>query len=93
MYNERIKELVDKNEKECLEEFKKIDERCERNSYKVLSSFQKNEVTESCFNSTTGYGYNDLGRDIIEKVFKDLTEIGSGKVENPYRYLGLRRDK
>ena len=69
--NEKIIELVNSSEKECLEEFKKIDEICEYNSMKVLKAFQKNEVTESCFNETTGYGYNDLGRDTIEKVFKD----------------------
>ena len=69
--NEEIIDVVNSSEKECLEEFKKIDEICEYNSMKVLKSFQKNEVTESCFNETTGYGYNDLGRDTIEKVFKD----------------------
>jgi len=66
-----IIELINSSEKECLEEFRKIDEVCEYNSMKVLRAFQKNEVTESCFNETTGYGYNDLGRDTIEKVFKD----------------------
>ena len=69
--NEEIIDLVNSSEKECLEEFKNIDEICEYNSMKVLKAFQKNEVTESCFNETTGYGYNDLGRDTIEKVFKD----------------------
>ena len=58
-------------EKDCKEEFAKIDDRCETNSLKVLWAFQKNEITESCFNETTGYGYNDLGRDKIEKVFAD----------------------
>lgn len=58
-------------EKDCKEEFEKIDKRCEANSLTVLWAFQKNEITESCFNETTGYGYNDLGRDKIEKVFAD----------------------
>ncbi len=69
--SKEIIELVNVEEKECLEEFRKIDEICEYNSMKVLKAFQNNEVTESCFNETTGYGYNDLGRDTIEKVFKD----------------------
>ena len=64
--------LVEKCEKSCQEEFNKIDEICEYNSLKVLASFQKNQVTESCFNSTTGYGYNDIGRDTIENIFKDV---------------------
>ena len=65
-------ELINKCEEECLSEFNKIDKLCEKNSLKVLSAFQKNEITESCFNETTGYGYNDLGRDKIEKVFSDV---------------------
>ena len=65
-------EIVNKCEEICNEEFKKIDEACNYNSLKVLSSFHKNRVTESCFNSTTGYGYNDLGRETIENIFKDV---------------------
>ena len=77
MYNtlgisQKTVDLIDKCEKKCKEEFGKIDEVCEYNSLKVLSSFHKNKVTESCFNSTTGYGYNDLGRETIENIFKDI---------------------
>ena len=61
--------LVNKCEKDCLTEFNEIDEICFHNSMKVLSSFHKNNLNESHFNSTTGYGYNDLGRDNIEKIF------------------------
>ena len=42
------------------------------NSKKVLDAFQKNSVSEYHFNSTTGYGYNDLGRDVIESVYSDI---------------------
>ena len=69
---EEIISIVEESEKDLEEIFKKIDKQCEKNSFKVLSSFQKNEITESCFNETTGYGYNDLGREKIEKVFKDI---------------------
>jgi len=77
MYNtlgisQKTVELIDKCEKKCREEFDKIDEACEYNSLKVLSSFHKNQVTESSFNSTTGYGYNDLGRETIENIFKEI---------------------
>ena len=82
--DKKIVDLVEESEKECLEEFKKIDENCEKNSIKVLSSFQKNEVTESCFNQTTGYGYNDLGRDTIEKVFKDILGSEDALVRNQF---------
>lgn len=70
--SEEIVDLVNKCEKDCFEEFSKIDEAATLNSLKVLASFQKNQVTESCFNSTTGYGYNDLGRETIENIFKDV---------------------
>ena len=67
-----VVELVNKCEKECLEQFSKIDEDCAFNSLKVLSSFHKNKISEVHFGLTTGYGYNDIGRDAIEDVFKDV---------------------
>lgn len=70
--SKEVVDLVNRCEKDCLEEFSKIDEVATLNSLKVLASFQKNQVTESCFNSTTGYGYNDLGREAIENIFKDV---------------------
>ena len=69
--NETI-EFVSKCEEECQAEFSKIEKACEYNSLKVLSSFHKNRVSESCFSATTGYGYNDWGRETIENVFKDV---------------------
>ncbi len=77
MYNifgisNETQELINECEKDCQEEFKKIDEACNYNSLKVLSAFHKNKVTESCFHETTGYGYNDLGRETIENIFKDV---------------------
>ena len=79
-----VVELVNKCEKECLEEFNKIDGMCTKNSLKVLSSFKKNEITESCFNETTGYGYNDLGRDKIECIFKDVLESEDALVRGQF---------
>lgn len=77
MYNEfgisnKAKELVLKEEKNLKEEFKKIDKLCDINSLKVLNAFNKNNITEAHFNSTTGYGYDDMGRDAIERVFADV---------------------
>ena len=57
--SEDVVELVNSCEKECFDEFNKIDETCMNNSLKVLSSFHQNRINESHFNSTTGYGYND----------------------------------
>ena len=77
MYNEfgisnKAKEIVLKEEENLKEEFKKIDELCDINSLKVLNAFNKNNITEAHFNSTTGYGYDDMGRDAIERVFADV---------------------
>ena len=82
--SEKVINLVNKCEQECQEEFKKIDERCSINSLKVLNAFHKNNVSESCFNETTGYGYNDLGRDTIEKVFSDILGSKDALVRNQF---------
>ena len=82
--SEKVINLVNKFEQECQEEFKKIDERCSINSLKVLNAFHKNNVSESCFNETTGYGYNDLGRDTIEKVFSDILGSKDALVRNQF---------
>lgn len=59
-------------EKELQDVFKDIDDICEYNSLKVLKAFNDNEMSETHFTSTTGYGYNDIGRDTIEKVYADI---------------------
>lgn len=51
--------------------FAKIDKTAEYNQCKVLSAMKKNRVDAACFAASTGYGYNDLGRDKIEKVYAD----------------------
>ena len=66
----KVRELVNKAESELKEQYKIVDEICEFNSEKVLTAFQKNRVTETDFGSTTGYGYDDIGREKIEKVFE-----------------------
>ena len=77
MYNEfgisdKVRKIVLNAEESLKEEFKKIDEMCDMNSLKVLSAFNKNNISEAHFGSTTGYGYDDLGRDAIERVFAEV---------------------
>lgn len=69
--NETI-ELAKKAELEIQEEFQKVDKLCEINSLKVLNAFIENKVSEGMFQESTGYGYNDLGRDTIEKIFASV---------------------
>ena len=72
MNNKEIINLFNKCEKEVKDEFNKIDDLCNKNSLKVLNAFRNNNISEIHFNSTTGYGYNDIGRDAIEKVFNEI---------------------
>ena len=53
------------------ERFEKIDQVAEYNQLKVLGAMQKNRVSEACLGTSTGYGYNDLGRDTLERVYAD----------------------
>ena len=66
------------------EQFKIIDEICMYNSKKILEAFKKNKVSEIHFNQTTGYGYNDLGREIIEQVYSDIFKSESAIVRNQF---------
>lgn len=82
--SEEVVKLIEDAEKDCQEEFSKIDRNGYFNSLKVLSSFHQNEITESHFNATTGYGYNDLGREGIEKVFSDILGAESALVRSQF---------
>lgn len=57
---------------ELKERFEAIDENAEYNQLKVLSALQKHQVSEACLLGTTGYGYNDLGRDTLEAVYASI---------------------
>ena len=54
------------------ERFAAIDAIAEYNQAKVLNAMRKNRVSAACFTTTTGYGYDDLGRDTLEKVYADV---------------------
>ncbi|SFA71296.1 Methionine gamma-lyase [Acetitomaculum ruminis DSM 5522] len=66
-----ILDLSNQIEDSLKDRFKKIDETAEYNQLKVLYAMQKNKVSAQCFNTATGYGYDDEGRDILEKVYAD----------------------
>ena len=58
-------------EESLKERFEQFDKTAEYNQMKVLLAMQKNRVSEECFGSSSGYGYNDYGRDTLEKVYAD----------------------
>lgn len=70
--SEEVYDFGEKIHKSLLERFQKIDEVAELNQLKVIKAMQENKVSEACMLGTTGYGYNDLGRDTLEKVYADL---------------------
>ncbi|HAB67550.1 MAG TPA: hypothetical protein DCE23_09315 [Firmicutes bacterium] len=81
------KETMDflKNEEIKVKEiFNDIEQNSKINSLKVLNAFHKYQVTESYFNSTTGYGYNDLGRDNIEQIFATVLDGEDALVRNQF---------
>ena len=57
---------------QCRERFAKIDETAEYNQLKVIKAMQDAKVSEACLLGTTGYGYNDIGRDTLEQVYANL---------------------
>ena len=71
-------------EKELKERFEEIDEICEYNSVKVLHALQQNHISEIHFGSTSGYGYNDVGREAIEKVFAQIFQAEDALVRGQF---------
>lgn len=65
-------------------ELDKVDDICEFNSFKVLKAFQDNQISEVHFNSTTGYGYGDIGRDTIEKIYADIFKAEDALVRSQF---------
>ncbi|MGP1569303.1 MAG: aminotransferase class I/II-fold pyridoxal phosphate-dependent enzyme [Eubacteriales bacterium] len=70
--SEKTLKFVQEAENEVSEIFGKLDEIAQYNQYKVLAAFQKNKVSDIHFAWNTGYGYNDVGREIVEKVYADI---------------------
>ncbi len=80
----KLENLVKEVELEIRDQIAEIDERCMRNSLRVLDAFQKNRIADVHFNSTSGYGYDDIGRDTIEKVFADVFHTEDALVRNQF---------
>lgn len=81
---EDVIELSKKTEKDLDPIFKEVEEIEEYNSLKVLSAFQKYNLSEMHFNGTTGYGYGDIGRDTIESIFADIFKAEDSLVRTQF---------
>lgn len=81
---EELLKLANEVEEEIKEVTRKIDEDAMYNSMKVLKAFQRNNISEMHFNSTTGYGYNDIGREAIERIFAEVLGAEDSLVRNQF---------
>ncbi|WP_088072500.1 methionine gamma-lyase family protein [Gottfriedia luciferensis] len=77
---EKIAPIVEDIENLIAERQKEIDEVIEYNQFRVLQSFRKHKVSDSHFIPTTGYGYDDIGRDTLEEIFADVLGGEAGLV-------------
>lgn len=82
--SDKVIELANKAEEELKDIFQEVDKICQYNSIKVLKAFQKNNIAEMHFGSTTGYGQGDIGRDTIEKVFSDILNVEDSLVRTQF---------
>ncbi len=70
--NDRVRALAEEAQSALTEQFARIDAIAEANTQKVLAAFQKHRVAENYFSGTTGYGYDDLGRDKLDEIYADI---------------------
>ena len=64
--------LAQEAENEIRPQFERIDRIAQQNTLKVMQAFQDNKVSDSCFAGTTGYGYDDVGREVLDKVYAQI---------------------
>ena len=79
-----LEKLVKEAEQECKSIFKEIDDKEYYFSSLVIEAFRAENINETHFNMTTGYGYNDLGRDAIERVFARIFKSEAALVRNQF---------
>lgn len=70
--DERILAIADEAETDCAEVFARADRTARINGERVLRAFINNKVSAACLSGTTGYGYDDLGRDTLDKVYAEV---------------------
>ncbi len=79
-----VEKIVAESEKKLRPIFDRVDEIAYKNSLKVLDAFALNQVNESDFHGTTGYGYNDYGRDKVESIFANIFKAEDALVRTQF---------
>ena len=67
-----VYELAGRAQAKLAGRFREIDLVAEKNTRKVMEAFQNNRVSDACFAGTTGYGYDDLGREVLDKIYAEI---------------------
>jgi cystathionine beta-lyase family protein involved in aluminum resistance len=78
--SEQVLQIIGLAESEVKDVFLRLDDIMAYNQYKVLDAFQKNRISDMHFGWNTGYGYNDPGRDALERVYADIFRADSALV-------------
>ena len=81
-FSEALMALSKETEKDLFPIFQEIDERAFLNQKKVLEAFREEKVATECFNPTTGYGYDDLGREVLDRIFARVFEAEAAFVRH-----------
>lgn len=71
-FSEKVLSLAERAENDIKGEFSRLDDVAFKNTAKVMTAFRNNRVSAAMFASTTGYGYDDLGRDTLDKVYAEI---------------------
>src|SRR6476620_4884702 len=79
-YGEVLQPIVTEVEQQIKQIHERIDERIDSNQFRVLKSFQDFKISDSHFNPSTGYGYDDYGRDTLEKIYAQVFGAEAGLV-------------
>lgn len=81
---QEIMDLAKETEEQVKKQFQEVEEVCEFNSMRILHAFQKYQVSDMHFNQTTGYGYGDVGRDVIEKIYAEIFQTEDALVRGQF---------
>lgn len=71
-YGDQLEQIMKEVEAQIEDRHKKIDAQIDRNQFRVLTSFQNHRVSDSHFMPSTGYGYDDMGRDTLEDIYAEV---------------------
>ena len=84
MDREHLWALSSQTEERLRETFRGFERTAEANTHRVLDAFREHRVSEACFAGTTGYGYDDLGRETLEKIYADVFGAESALVRTTF---------